>query len=153
MKILKQILNFIMISINIILYILSEFLFNKVYFILFTITTRALILWSKYRKIKKLDNLSSKISKLLRRLAISFNLIWLVIVSVVSYSETTYKGDLLSDSLEMVLLLEMGKENYYDKMNEKKYENIMIVYNKDIEWTLPLIEKYIEKISKNLINF
>ena len=32
-------------------------------------------------------------------------------------------------------------------MNEKNYENIRIIYNEDIEPTIPLIEKYIEEIN------
>ena len=42
----------------------------------------------------------------------------------------------------------MQKDHYYEKMNEKNYNNIRIIYNDDIESILPLIEKYIEEISK-----
>ena len=66
MKILKNIINFIMITINIVLYIISAFTSNKIYFTIFTIVIISLLLWNTYKKIKYLNNLSSKISKLLR---------------------------------------------------------------------------------------
>ena len=55
---------------------------------------------------------------------------------------------MLTDFFEMGLLVEMQKDDYYEKMNEKNYNNIRIIYNDDIESILPLIEKYIEEISK-----
>ena len=55
---------------------------------------------------------------------------------------------MLTDFFEIGLLVEIQKEDYYEKMNEKNYNNIRIIYNNDIEPILPLIEKYIEEISK-----
>jgi hypothetical protein len=55
---------------------------------------------------------------------------------------------MLTDFFEMGLLVEIQKDDYYEKMNEKNYNNIRIIYNNDIEPMLPLIEKYIEEISK-----
>ena len=148
MKILKNIINFIMITINIVLYIISAFTSNKIYFTIFTIVIISLLLWNTYKKIKYLNNLSSKISKLLRYIYVTFNLTSLVIILIFSYSVITYKGDMLTDFFEMGLLVEMQKDDYYEKMNEKNYNNIRIIYNDDIESILPLIEKYIEEISK-----
>ena len=147
MKIVKKILNFIMIVISIILYITSAFIFNKKYFILFTIIITSILLWNTYIKIKTLNYLSNNMSKLLRCISVTFNLTSLVILLVFSYSVITYKGDMLTDFFEMGLLLQIEKDDYYDKMNEKNYENIRIIYNKDIEPTIPLIEKYIEEIN------
>lgn len=147
MKIVKKILNFIMIVISIILYITSAFIFNKKYFILFTIIITSIFLWNTYIKIKTLNYLSNNMSKLLRCISVTFNLTSLVILLVFSYSVITYKGDMLTDFFEMGLLLQIEKDDYYDKMNEKNYENIRIIYNKDIEPTIPLIEKYIEEIN------
>ncbi|WP_438653891.1 tetratricopeptide repeat protein [Romboutsia sp.] len=92
--------------------------------------------------------MSSKTSKLLRYASVTFNLISLVIILIFSYSVITYRGDMLTDFFEMGLLLEMKKDDYYEKMNEKNYNNVKIIYNNDLEPTLPLIEKYIEEISK-----
>ena len=83
-------------------------------------------------------------SKLLRYISVTFNLTSLEILLVFSYSVITYKGDMLTDFFEMGLLLQIEKDDYYDKMNEKNYENIRIIYNEDIEPTIPLIEKYID---------
>ena len=55
---------------------------------------------------------------------------------------------MLTDFFEIGLLVEIQKDDYYEKMNEKNYNNIRIIYNDDIESILPLIEKYIEEISK-----
>ncbi|WP_303007144.1 hypothetical protein [Romboutsia ilealis] len=96
---------------------------------------------------KTLNYLSNNMSKLLRCISVTFNLTSLVILLVFSYSVITYKGDMLTDFFEMGLLLQIEKDDYYDKMNEKNYENIRIIYNKDIEPTIPLIEKYIEEIN------
>ena len=148
MKILKNIINFIMIAVNIVLYIISAFTGNKIYFTVFTIVIISLLLWNTYKKIKYLNYLSSKISKLLRYIYVTFNLISLVIILIFSYSVITYKGDMLTDFFEMGLLVEIQKDDYYEKMNEKTYDNIRIIYNNDIEPILPLIEKYIEEISK-----
>ena len=148
MKILKNIINFIMIAINIVLYIISAFTGNKIYFTVFTIVIISLLLWNTYKKIKYLNYLSGKISKLLRYIYVTFNLISLVIILIFSYSVITYKGDMLTDFFEMGLLVEIQKDDYYEKMNEKTYDNIRIIYNNDIEPILPLIEKYIEEISE-----
>ena len=148
MKILKNIINFIMIAVNIVLYIISAFTGNKIYFTVFTIVIISLLLWNTYKKIKYLNDLSSKISKLLRYIYVTFNLTSLVIILIFSYSVITYKGDMLTDFFEMGLLVEIQKDDYYEKMNEKTYNNIRIIYNNDIDPILPLIEKYIEEISE-----
>ena len=148
MKILKNIINFIMIAVNIVLYIILAFTGKKIYFTVFTIVIISLLLWNTYKKIKYLNYLSSKISKLLRYIYVTFNLISLVIILIFSYSVITYKGDMLTDFFEMGLLVEIQKDDYYEKMNEKTYDNIRIIYNNDIEPILPLIEKYIEEISE-----
>ena len=137
-----------MIAVNIVLYIILALTGKKIYFTVFTIVIISLLLWNTYKKIKYLNDLSSKISKLLRYIYVTFNLISLVIILIFSYSVITYKGDMLTDFLEMGLLVEIQKDNYYEKMNEKNYNNIRIIYNNDIEPMLPLIEKYIEEISK-----
>lgn len=147
MKILKNILNFIIIAINIILYIISPFIFSKTYFILFTIIMILLLLWRTYTRIKTLNHLNNKIPKLLGRISVTFNLASLVMLLIFSYSVVTYKGDILTDFFEMGLLLQIEKDDYYDEMNEKNYENIRMIYNNDIETILPLIEKYIEEIN------
>ena len=148
MKILKNIINFIMIAVNIVLYIILAFTGKKIYFTVFTIVIISLLLWNTYKKIKYLNYLSGKISKLLRYIYVTFNLISLVIILIFSYSVITYKGDMLTDFFEMGLLVEIQKDDYYEKMNEKTYDNIRIIYNNDIEPILPLIEKYIEEISE-----
>ncbi|MBQ3420481.1 MAG: collagenase [Romboutsia sp.] len=148
MKILKNIINFIMIAVNIVLYIILAFTGKKIYFTVFTIVIISLLLWNTYKKIKYLNDLSSKISKLLRYIYVTFNLTSLVIILIFSYYVITYKGDMLTDFFEMGLLVEIQKDDYYEKMNEKTYNNIRIIYNNDIEPMLPLIEKYIEEISK-----
>ena len=147
MKIVKNILNFIIIAINIILYIISPFIFSKKYFILLTIIMISLLLWRIYTRIKTLNHLNNKMSKLLGRISATFNLASLVMLLIFSYSVITYKGDILTDFFEMGLLLQIEKDDYYDEMNEKNYENIRIIYNNDIETMLPLIEKYIEEIN------
>lgn len=147
MKIVKNILNFIIIAINIILYIISPFIFSKKYFILFTIIMISLLLWRIYTRIKTLNHLNNKVSKLLGQISATFNLASLVMLLIFSYSVVTYKGDILTDFFEMGLLLQIEKDDYYDEMNEKNYENIRIIYNNDIETILPLIEKYIEEIN------
>ena len=148
MKILKNIINFIMIAVNIVLYIILAFTGKKIYFTAFTIIIISLLLWNTYKKIKYLNDLSSKISKLLRYIYVTFNLTSLVIILIFSYFVITYKGDMLTDFFEMGLLIEIQKDDYYKEMNEKNYNNIRIIYNNDIEPMLPLIEKYIEEISK-----
>ncbi len=148
MKILKNIINFIMIAVNIVLYIILAFTGKKIYFTVFTIVIISLLLWNTYKKIKYLNDLSSKISKLLRYIYVTFNLTSLVIILIFSYFVITYKGDMLTDFFEMGLLIEIQKDDYYEEMNEKNYNNIRIIYNNDIEPMLPLIEKYIEEISK-----
>ena len=148
MKILKNIINFIMIAVNIVLYIILAFTGKKIYFTAFTIVIISLLLWNTYKQIKYLNDSSSKISKLLRYIYLTFNLTSLVIILIFSYSVITYKGDMLTDFFEMGLLVEIQKDDYYEKMNEKNYNNIRIIYNNDIEPILPLIEKYIEEISK-----
>ena len=148
MKFLKNIINFILIAVNIVLYIILAFTGKKIYFTVFTIVIISLLLWNTYKKIKYLNYLSSKISKLLRYIYVTFNLISLVIILIFSYSVITYKGDMLTDFFEMGLLVEIQKDDYYEKMNEKTYDNIRIIYNNDIEPILPLIEKYIEEISE-----
>lgn len=148
MKILNKILNFILIIINIILYIISAFTFDKKYFILYTIIIILILLWSIYKKLKRLNSSNNKKSNLLWGGPLTFNSISLVIILIFSYSVITYKGDLFTDFLEMGLLLEIEKDNYYDEMNEKDYKNIRIIYNKDLEATIPLIEKYIDEINE-----
>ena len=137
-----------MIAVNIVLYIILAFTGKKIYFTVFTIVIISLLLWNTYKKIKYLNDLSSKISKLLRYIYVTFNLTSLVIILIFSYSVITYKGDMLTDFFEMGLLVEIQKDDYYEKMNEKTYNNIRIIYNNDIKPILPLIEKYIEEISK-----
>ena len=148
MKILNKILNFILIIINIILYIISAFTFDKKYFILYTIIIILILLWSIYKKLKRLNSSNNKKSNLLWGGPLTFNSISLVIILIFSYSVITYKGDLFTDFLEMGLLLEIEKDNYYDEMNEKDYKNIRIIYNKDSEATIPLIERYIDEINE-----
>lgn len=148
MKIIKNIINFIMIVINIVLYIVLAFTGNIIYFTVFTILIISLLLWNTYKKIKYLNDLSSKISKLLRYLSVTFNLISLIIILIFSYFTITYEGDMLTDFFEMGLLVEIQKDDYYEKMNEKNYNDIRIIYNSDMEAILPLVEKYIDEISK-----
>ena len=148
MKILNKILNFILIIINIILYIISAFTFDKKYFILYTIIIISILLWSIYKKLKRLNSSNNKKSNLLWGGPLTFNSISLVIILIFSYSVISYKGVLFTDFLEMGLLLEIEKDNYYDEMNEKDYKNIRIIYNKDLEATIPLIEKYIDEINE-----
>lgn len=147
MKIIKKILNFIMTAITVILYIVSAFIFSKKYFILFTLIIMSLFLWRIYKKIKKLNYLSNKKSKLLGGISVTFNLTILVILLIFSYSIVTYKGYILTAFLEVGLLQTAEKDDYYEKMNEKEFENITMIYNHDMEATLPLIQKYIEEIN------
>lgn len=70
----------------------------------------------------------------------------LAIILIFSYSVIPFNGDIPTKILEMDLLYNMGKGNYYSKMNEKKNDNATVICTKDIESTLPLIEEYIEEI-------
>lgn len=148
MKIIKNIIKFIMILISMVLYIVLAFTGNTMYFIAFTIIIALLIVWNTYKKIKGLNDLNTKISKIVRYIRVTFNLISLAIILTLSYFIITYEGDILTDFWEMGLLVETQKDDYYDKMNEKDYDDFRIIYNRDMEATLPLIEKYIDEISK-----
>ena len=146
MKILKNILSIIIIGITIILYISSAIIFSKKYFILLTIIIISLLLWCIYKQIKKINYLKDKESKLLGHISLVFKAISLVIILIFSYSVIAFNGDIPTKILEMDLLHNMGKGDYYSKMNEKKNDNATVICTKDIESTLPLIEEYIEEI-------
>ena len=148
MKIIKNIIKFIMIGVSVVLYIILAFTGNMMYFTAFTIIIALLIVWNTYKKIKGLNDLNSKMPKLVRYMCVTFNLISLVIILIFYYFIITYEGDILTDFFEMGLLVETQKDDYYEKMNEKNYNDIRIIYNSDMEATLPLVEKYIDEISK-----
>ncbi len=146
------------------LYIISAFVSSENNFIMYTIILVALILWKLYKSIKKtnrlkkFDNLDTNGEDINKKdfnnqrisaiFSIGFSLISLIVISLYSYFIITYEGDIVMDFIEIGLLLEIEKDDYYEKMDVKENENFDIVYNKDIEATLPLIEKYIEEIKE-----